>query len=233
MSKINKSLFAVIVAGGSGNRMKNVIPKQFLPLFNKPILSHTLEVFLKIEDIQIVVVLPEKDMLFWEDIVESNPKLRKGFKTGQIKNVTGGATRYKSVNNGLKAIEYNSGLVAIHDGVRPLITKEKIELSFKQAQKHKSAILAVSVKDSVRKNLRDGQTEIVERSELRLIQTPQTFNLKDIKSAYTKEELPHFTDDASVFEADGHIIHLIDGDYDNIKITTPEDLIVAEALMKK
>jgi 2-C-methyl-D-erythritol 4-phosphate cytidylyltransferase len=233
MSKMNKNLFAVIVAGGSGSRMKNVIPKQFLPLFNKPILAHTLEVFLKIPDIKIVVVLPEKDMLFWEDIVESNPKLRKAFKTGQIISVTGGATRYKSVNNGLNAIESSHGLVAIHDGVRPLISKEKIEISFKEAQKNKSAILAVLVKDSVRKIVNGEHTEIIDRTELRLIQTPQTFDLKSIKSAYSKEELPHFTDDASVFEANGQIVHLIDGDYDNVKITTPEDLIVAEALMKK
>jgi len=233
MSKTNNPLFAVIVAGGSGTRMRNAIPKQFLPLFDRPILSYSIETFLSISAINIIVVLPKKDMLFWEDIVECNPTLKSAEGHGRIKSVNGGETRFQSVQNGLNAIEDSAGIVAIHDGVRPLISKEKIELSFKEASLHKSAILCVAVKDSVRQLNINGTTQIVDRSTLRLIQTPQTFNLKDIKEAYSKGEQSHFTDDASVFESVGHQVHLIEGDYHNIKITTPEDLLVAETLMKK
>ncbi|AWV98683.1 2-C-methyl-D-erythritol 4-phosphate cytidylyltransferase [Arcticibacterium luteifluviistationis] len=230
---MSKSIFSVIVAGGSGSRMKSVIAKQFLPLFDKPILSHTIEKFLQIPDNNIIVVLPESDMFFWEDIIQSNETLLAAVNTGQIKSVVGGVTRFQSVNNGLNAIAETTGLVAIHDGVRPLISVEKIKDSFAQAQTSDSSILAVAVKDSVRVVKENGDSKIIDRSELRLIQTPQTFNLKLIKDAYALGELPHFTDDASVFEQAGHKVNLMEGEYKNIKITTPEDLAVAEALLNK
>jgi 2-C-methyl-D-erythritol 4-phosphate cytidylyltransferase len=233
MSNSNTPLFSVIVAGGSGSRMKNVIPKQFLLLHDKPILSITVETFLRIPSMRIVLVLPKKDMLFWEEIVESSALLKTAVNDGRIITAIGGATRFQSVNNGLNAIDSSIGLVAIHDGVRPLISMEKIELSFQVAKLHQSAILSVEVKDSVRVLNENGSSKIIDRNELRLIQTPQTFDLKTIKEAYTKGEQPYFTDDASVFEAAGHSVHLIEGTYENIKITTPEDLLIAEALLKK
>ncbi|WP_341227489.1 2-C-methyl-D-erythritol 4-phosphate cytidylyltransferase [uncultured Arcticibacterium sp.] len=230
---MSKSIFSVIVAGGSGSRMKSVIAKQFLPLFDKPILSHTIEKFLEIPDNRIIVVLPKSDMFFWEEIIESNELLKNAVAAGQIKSVAGGATRFQSVNNGLNAINETRGLVAIHDGVRPLISVEKIEASFKQAAEVNSSILAVAVKDSVRQLDENGESKVIDRSKLQLIQTPQTFNLKLIKEAYDLGELAHFTDDASVFEHAGHTVHLMEGEYKNIKITTPDDLSVAEALMNK
>lgn len=233
MSNLSTPLFSVIVAGGSGSRMKNVIPKQFLLIHDKSILSITVTTFLSIPSMYIVLVLPEKDMLFWEEIVESNAHLKTAVNEGRIIIAKGGATRFQSVQNGLAAIKPNEGIVAIHDGVRPIISKEKIEFSIEEAKIHKSAILAVAVKDSVRTIAPNGNSNIIDRNELRLIQTPQTFDLKSLKDAYAKGEQAHFTDDASVFEAAGHSVHLIEGMYQNIKITTPEDLLIAEALLLK
>lgn len=179
------------------------------------------------------MVLPESDMFFWEDIIQSNETLKNAVKAGQIKSVVGGASRFQSVNNGLNAITKTAGLVAIHDGVRPLISVEKIEASFKQAAEVDSSILSVAVKDSVRQVDENGESKVIDRSKLQLIQTPQTFNLKLIKEAYALGELAHFTDDATVFEHAGHTVHLMEGEYKNIKITTPDDLAVAEALLNK
>ena len=226
-----KKLFSVIVAGGSGSRMKTVIAKQFLPLRGKPILSHTIEKFLKIDGNTIIVVLPKNDLIFWDEIIQSNDTLKKALEKGRIKGVIGGATRFQSVNKGLDAIDDGEGLVAIHDGVRPLVSIEKIKEAFSQAKEKTNAVLCVASKDSIRKENKDGSNEMVDRNQIKLIQTPQTFDLPLIKAAYAKGEKSHFTDDASVFEASGHSIHLLDGEYKNIKITTPEDLLLAEAFL--
>lgn len=229
MSK-SKKRYSVIVAGGSGTRMKTVIAKQFLPLLDKPILSHTVEKFLSLPNNEVIAVLPEKDMIFWEEIITSNHTLSVAVESGKLKTVAGGETRYQSVSNGLAAISSEEGLVAIHDGVRPLVSIKKIEEAFSQAELKGSAVLSVPLKDSARRIDRD-KNEHIDRSKIVLIQTPQTFDLRLIKKAFSLGEQPFFTDDASVFEYAGHEVNLIEGDYENIKITTPEDLSVAEVLI--
>lgn len=221
--------YAIIVAGGSGSRMKSEIPKQFLPLAGKPILLHTVEVFLQITDIQLIIVLPKNDIDYWHQITQSNAIIQS-FKNSII--ITeGGATRFQSVRNGLKQI-MDDGLVAVHDGVRPLVSLEIIQKSYHVAHEHGSAVTSVWVKDSVREVDKDGKNLAIDRTRLKLIQTPQTFQVSLFKKAFEVEEQAFFTDCASVVEFSGQQINLIDGAYENIKITTPEDMIVAEAFLK-
>jgi len=213
--------YALIVAGGSGSRMKSELPKQFIEIGGKPILMHTLSKFSNCDEI--VLVLPESQIEFWRQLCK---KHNFKFKHTIIE---GGESRFQSVKNGLGKVDKNT-LVAIHDGVRPFINSEIIENSFKNAQDKGNAIVCVDSKDSLRKISTRGN-EHVDRSEYKIIQTPQTFNSSQIKEAYSQEEKSIFTDDASVLEALGESIHLIEGDYRNIKITSPEDLIIAEAYL--
>ncbi len=216
--------FALVVAGGKGTRIKTKLPKQFLELNGKPILLHTLEAFLRYSDeIQIVLVLPEDDFEIWNNIC------KKFNFNAPIILEKGGETRFQSVKNGLSKIE-GPGLVAIHDGVRPLVSEDIIGASFRLAAVHQSAVAAVRLKDSIRITDQDN-TKAMDRSRFRLIQTPQTFDIDLIKQAYQMKEDASLTDDASVAEKSGHVISLFEGSYENIKITTPEDLIVAEALL--
>lgn len=219
------SEYALIVAGGKGTRIKSKLPKQFLELRGKPILIHTLEAFYRYsETITVVLVLPEDDFAIWTDIC------KKYNFTKPVILQKGGETRFQSVKNGLEKIDGN-GLVAIHDGVRPLVSEDIIGASFRLAAVHESAVAAVRLKESIRMTDQDN-TKAMDRSRFRLIQTPQTFSIELIKQAYQLKEDPTMTDDASVVEKLGHTISLFEGSYENIKITTPEDLIVAEALMK-
>lgn len=222
-------LYAIIVAGGSGSRMKSEIPKQFLPLAGKPILLHTVEKFLQIPNIQLIIALPKNDIDYWFEITQSN-SLIQAFKDS-ITITAGGSTRFQSVRNGLDQIK-GEGLVAVHDGVRPLINLEIIQKSYQVAQEFGSAVTSVWVKDSVRDVNENGESLAVDRTKLKLVQTPQTFRLSLIKKAFEVEEQSFFTDCASVLEFSGEKITLIDGAYENIKITTPEDMIVAEAFLK-
>lgn len=218
--------YAVIVAGGSGSRMKSDIPKQFLLLRERPILMHTLERFIEADDaIQIVLVLPGNQVPYWLSLT----KKHSFYLPHRV--VQGGATRFQSVKNGLSHIPYNA-IVAIHDGVRPFCAPEIINESFEQAILHGSAIVSVPSKDSLRV-IENEKSRAVDRSAYRIVQTPQTFNSSLLKKAFETEESPLFTDDASVFEKAGHTIRLIEGDYRNIKITTPEDILLAEALHGK
>lgn len=218
--------FALIVAGGKGTRIKSRLPKQFLELHGKPILMHTLDAFFRYsEKIQIVLVLPEDDFQTWRDLCD-----RYHYQQPVILQ-KGGETRFQSVKNGLEKIE-GPGLVAIHDGVRPLVSEDIIGASFRLAAVHQSAVAAVRLKESIRMTDQDN-TKAVDRSRFRLIQTPQTFSIDLIKQAYQLKEDTTLTDDASVAERLGHTISLFEGSYLNIKITTPEDLIVAEALMNR
>lgn len=213
--------YALIVAGGSGSRMKSELPKQFIEIGGKPILMHTLSKFYNCDEI--VLVLPESQIKFWRQLCEKhNYELKH-------KIIKGGESRFQSVRNGLEKVDKNT-LVAIHDGVRPFITSEIIENSFNTAQEKGNAIVCVDSKDSLRKISAKGNAH-VDRIEYKIIQTPQTFNSSHIKEAYNQEEKSIFTDDASVLEAVGESIHLIKGDYRNIKITSPEDLIIAEAYL--
>lgn len=221
---MNISEYALIVAGGKGTRIKSKLPKQFLELNGKPILLHTLEAFYRYSDkIQIVLVLPEDDFAIWKNICE-----KYHFNKPLILQ-KGGDSRFQSVKNGLDRIE-GPGLVAIHDGVRPLVSEDIIGASFRLAAVHQSAVAAVRLKESIRMTDQDN-TKAVDRSRFRLIQTPQTFDIDLIKKAYETKEDSSLTDDASVAEKAGHIISLFEGSYENIKITTPEDLIVGEALL--
>jgi len=219
--------YALIVAGGSGSRMQSDTPKQFLPLVGMPILMHTIKQFYNYSSkIHLIVVLPEKEINQWEKLKEQHK-----FNIPHTV-ISGGATRFQSVKNGLTSITASEGLVAIHDGVRPLINVEVIANSFKTAEEEGNAIASVPLKDSIRK-IDDNENYAEDRTKFRLIQTPQTFKLSLIKKAFEAQEQPFFTDDSSVLENIGKRIILIDGSYDNIKITTPEDLIVAEALLRK
>lgn len=218
--------FAIIVAGGKGTRMQSSTPKQFMIVNGLPILMHTINAFYDYSrQIKIILVLPEDDLSTWEQLIKTYD-----FK---IKHTIalGGSSRFQSVKNGLDKIKQEEGLVAIHDGVRPLINSNTIGASFRIAAVHQSAVAAVRLKESIRKTDQDN-TKAVDRSDYRLIQTPQTFDLALIKKAYKIEETPNLTDDASVAEKAGFKISLFEGSYDNIKITTPEDITIAEALLK-
>ncbi|GAB3997812.1 2-C-methyl-D-erythritol 4-phosphate cytidylyltransferase [Spirosoma daeguense] len=211
--------FAIIVAGGSGSRMKSDIPKQFLLLNNKPILQHTLERFLEVVPaFQIRLVLPERELELWAKLCKEH-----NFHP-DIQLIHGGASRFQSVRNGLAAISAPEGLVAVHDGVRPFISPDIIRHSFATASRTGSAITCVPVKDSVRVVDAEGRSQAVDRRLYRLVQTPQTFQLSLFRKAFQVDEQPFFTDCASVVEYAGYSVTLIEGAYENIKITTPDDL---------
>jgi len=217
MNQIPK--YAIIVAGGSGLRMGTDIPKQFLELGGKPVLMHTLQKFRdSFSDIFIKLVLPIDHQAYWKELCQRH------FFTIAHDIVNGGHSRFQSVKNGLDSISMSDGLVAIHDGVRPFVHKVALEKG--------NAIVAVPMKESIR-SIHENGNSAVERSNYRLIQTPQTFQLDLIKKAFDTTESDFFTDDASVFEKAGHSIVLIEGSYENIKITTPEDLLIGEVLLKK
>lgn len=218
--------YALIVAGGKGTRIKSKLPKQFLELNGLPILMHTINAFGRYsKNINIILVLPEDDFDLWKQLCAKH-----NFKQSLILQ-KGGESRFQSVKNGLDKIESETGLVAIHDGVRPLVSEDIIGASFHLAAVHESAVAAVRLKDSIRITDQDN-TKAVDRSRFRLIQTPQTFKVSLIKQAYQQKEDVSLTDDASVAERAGHIISLFEGSYENIKITTQEDLVVAKALLE-
>lgn len=217
--------YVLIVAGGSGRRMGIEVPKQFLLLAGKPVLMHSIERFRKFDkSIRIIVVLPEDYIEFWEN-------LRKKFSFS-VKHevIPGGASRYHSVKNGLQLVEDDS-LVAIHDGVRPLISTETIVRCFAAAEKYGNAVPAINTSDSLRMITEQGNMP-VNRSFIRSIQTPQVFRSTLIRKAYQQDFQTVFTDDATLLEKTGESIHLVDGNRENIKITNPEDMIIAEALIE-
>jgi 2-C-methyl-D-erythritol 4-phosphate cytidylyltransferase len=217
--------YAIIVAGGSGSRMKSDLPKQFIEIGGLPILMHTLKRFKEADaEIELILVLPESQFEFWKELCETHQAVVKNLPHTLV---AGGKSRFQSGKNGLQAIE-NEGLVAIHDGVRPFVSSEIINESFRIAKEKGTAVASVASKDSVRVS---GQS--IDRSTVRLIQTPQTFQISLLKKAFETPELATFTDDASVAEYAGFEIQLIEGNYENIKITTPEDLLWAEVLLKK
>jgi 2-C-methyl-D-erythritol 4-phosphate cytidylyltransferase len=222
---MNYREYALIVAGGKGTRIKSDVPKQFLELNGLPVLMHTIAAFYRYsENIQVIVVIPEDDFSVWENLC-----VKHSFQKAVVLQ-KGGDTRFQSVKNGLAQIS-GEGLVAIHDGVRPLVNEDIIAASFRLAAVHKSAVASVRLKESIRITDQD-TTRSADRSRFRLIQTPQTFQVELIKKAYESKEDPSLTDDASIAERAGHLISLFEGSYENIKITTPEDLIIAEALLR-
>lgn len=217
---------AVLVAGGKGMRMGSSIPKQYLPLAGKPVLMHTLEKFFSADpSLFLILVLPKDDFEYWNSLCASHAFVLPH----QL--VPGGESRFQSVKNGLMALPFQEGLVAIHDGVRPFVSENVIQASFERAAEKGSAIPVVALKDSLRKVETSGESSFQDRAQFRLVQTPQTFQLKPLLQAFEVEELPVFTDDATVYEHQGWKISLIEGNPENIKLTTPEDLAFAEFLM--
>lgn len=219
--------YAIIVAGGSGSRMQSEIPKQFLLLAGKPVLMHTIAAFNEcILKPEILLVLNIDQHKYWEELC-----LKYSF-TIPHQVIKGGIQRFHSVKNGLKAIK-GPGTVAIHDAVRPLISAELITKSFLVAEDTGNCIIGIPPTDSVRIRLEEGKNEALNRDQLTLIQTPQTFDVSLLKKAYQSAYRNDFTDDASVAEYAGFKINLIAGERENIKITYPEDLEIAAILMKK
>lgn len=218
--------FVVIVAGGSGNRMGTEIPKQFLELCGKPVLMHTLQVFHDFDpESRLILVLPTAQQEFWSDLC-----LKHQFSLFH-EVVSGGATRFDSVKNGLSLID-ELGIVFIHDGVRPLVSNETLRRCLETAEKSGNAIPVLPVNESLRK-LDGGQNISVDRSQFFSVQTPQTFRSQQILEAFKQEFDPAFTDDASVVEKAGFSINMVEGNRENIKLTTPSDLIIAEAFLKR
>lgn len=214
----------IIVAGGRGERVKTIIPKQFVEIKGRPVLMYTLEVFHQYDsNIQIVLVLPEAHFEFWDSLC------KKHAFTLKHKCVSGGNTRYESVKNGLAEVDPNA-LVAVHDGVRPLVSLETITRCFDEASEHKAVVPVVELVDSIREISGDG-SKALNRNAYRLVQTPQVFDAELLKNAYKQEFSDLFTDDASVVEQYGVKIHLVEGNCENIKITTALDFHLAETLM--
>ena len=217
--------YAVIVAGGSGTRMGNVIPKQFLLLKGKPLLWYTIDSFLRAyEDMEIVLVLPKDHLIKGEKIAAQLNSEDK------IKLVMGGTTRFDSVKQGLKLVKDES-VIFVHDGVRCLISVPLIRRCYTQAVEKGSAIPAVAATDSVR-ILKNGAHFVKDRQQVRIVQTPQTFLSSILLPAFGQEYNESFTDEATVVESYGKEVFLTEGEYDNIKITRPVDLLVAERIIE-
>lgn len=236
--------YVIIVAGGKGLRMGSDIPKQFLPIGGKPVLMRTIERFREYaEDLQIILVLPEAQQDYWRQLCE-----QYHFEVKYLL-ANGGETRFHSVQNGLALIPDDAqGVVGVHDGVRPFPSIEVIRNCYETARSAKAVIPVIPVVETVRKIIADSPSNLnnpsipsnlksidsltVPRNEYRLVQTPQTFDIQLLKAANRQPYNDGFTDDASVVESYGHQITLVEGNRENIKITTPYDIVVAEALCK-
>lgn len=220
--------YAIIVAGGSGTRMHSTVPKQFLPLDGKPVLMHTIAAFHNCEaEPHIILALHADFHDYWKELCSEH-----NFDVPH-QLITGGDTRFHSVKNGLNLIRDDENtIIAIHDAVRPLTTREVIDESYRYAAEYGNAIAAVKSRDSVRQ-LQDSHSIALQREEIYMIQTPQTFQARQLKKAYEQHYSPKFTDDASVVEQSGMPIYLISGSYQNFKITFPEDIAIAELLLAK
>lgn len=217
--------YAIIVAGGKGLRMGSPLPKQFLPIGGLPILMRTIMRFREYSDsLNIILVLPHSQQDYWNTLCKAHSFDERCLLAD------GGETRFHSVRNGLALITDNEeGVVGIHDGVRPFPAVDVIARCYEKARTDGAAIPVTPVVETLRHI--GGYT--VPRSEYRLVQTPQTFDIQLLKRAYNQDFTETFTDDASVVETAGHSITLVEGNRENIKITTPFDLVVAEALTKQ
>ena len=214
----------IIVAGGRGERMGSAVPKQFLPLCGTPVLMHTLRAFAGYDPrMELVVVLPEAQMERWQHLCTEHRF------TLPHHVVAGGDSRFHSVRNGLAACP-SAGLIAVHDGVRPLVTRDTIGRCFDCAGRTGAAIPVVPLADSLRQ-VDEGGSHACDRARYRLVQTPQAFRAEVLHRAYAQPFSPAFTDDASVVEAAGHPVSLVEGNRENIKLTTPVDLEMARAIL--
>jgi len=219
--------YAVIVAGGTGKRMGNIIPKQFLLLKGKAIVWYTLDTFLRAyHDLQVILVLPEQHLQEGRTIAAS-------FTDGKrIEIVQGGDTRFHSVQCGLRKIRDEDAVVFVHDAVRCLVSVPLIHRCYKAAIENGSAIPAVAATDSIR-IINHTYHAVADRRNVRIIQTPQTFLGRWILPAFEQEYNEAFTDEATVVEHSGKKVFLTEGEYDNIKITRPIDMIIAEKILEE
>lgn len=223
---VNKQKYVIIVAGGSGKRMGMDLPKQFIEVAGKPILMHTLEQFHCYDhSLQLILVLPKDQHSYWKELSE-----RYNFSIKHII-ATGGKERFHSVKNGLSHCAAN-GLIAVHDGVRPLVSKKTIADCFNMAEKNLAAVPVIPANESIRQVINE-ENRAVNRKEFYMVQTPQVFDSKILHKAYEQKFSTHFTDDASVVEALGNKVHLVDGNVENIKITRPMDIRIAELLLQE
>ena len=218
--------YAIIVAGGSGQRMESPVPKQFMELNQKPVLMHTIEKFYSAaSSIHIVVVLPKTHHSVWTILCQKH----QFSIPHQI--CEGGASRFQSVRNGLELCTEDS-IIAVHDGVRPLIHPDLILNLYHEAELNSAVIPVCPILESIRK-AEGGGSKALDRSQYYSVQTPQCFSSDLLKNAYQQDEQETFTDDASVVEATGKNVQLFKGDWTNIKLTTPEDFVFAEALLNR
>ena len=219
--------YVLIVAGGKGLRMGCELPKQFLPIGGKPVLMRTIEAFYAYNpEIRIILVLPRNQQSYWNELC------RKHDFSIPHHIADGGETRFHSVLNGLSLIP-DEGIVAIHDGVRPLTAHRVIENCFHVAEEKGGAIPVLPLTDSLRQIFPDKSSKAVDRTAFVAVQTPQTFRVEEIKKAYKLPYNDTFTDDASVYEAAGYIPELVEGNRENLKITLPVDLAIAEIGLKE
>lgn len=235
--------YAIIVAGGKGLRMGGDLPKQFLPIAGKPVLMHTIERFHSYSaDLHIILVLPHEQQDFWRELCQEHqfPLPSDNPQESFYQLVDGGATRYHSSMNGLAAIPQDAdGVVGIHDGVRPFVSVEVIDRCYQTAHEEYACIPVLPVTDTLRYIDQHGSGKNVQRADYRIVQTPQVFDIQLLKQAFaqssqgTADPETAFTDDASVVEALGCQISMVEGNRENIKITTPFDLQLAEVLMRK
>jgi len=217
--------YVIIVAGGNGSRMNSPVPKQFLKLDGRPILMHTINKFTDTDPaIEIIVVIPSDQVTLWEALCQEY-----GFHKA-VKIAFSGESRFQSVKNGLEFIAEES-IVGIHDAVRPLVSEKTIIAAYKAAEMYGNAIPALPISDSIRQ-IESTRNIALDRSRYCAIQTPQCFRSDILKKAYQQDYKYTFTDDATVVEAMGEQIRLVDGNTENIKITSPKDIFVAEALLK-
>ena len=218
--------YAVIVAGGSGARMKYDIPKQFVEVDGLPVIIYTLNIFaLAIPDIEFIIVVNPKWIRMWNTICEKH-SISNSYVT-----IEGGPKRFHSVKNGLSKITDANSLVAIHDAVRPLVSEKVIQICFKEAEIFGNAVPVIPIHDSVRKKT-GNFNEAIDRNNLWIVQTPQCFQTSLIKKAYLQNYDEKFTDDALVLENNGTQIRLVAGNFENIKITKPSDILIVEAFLK-
>lgn len=234
--------YAIIVAGGKGLRMGSELPKQFIPIEGRPALMRTLDTFYECDNsIQIILVLPCDHQPYWHELCNE-------YKfTVPHRIADGGATRFHSVLNGLSAINDSEALVAVHDGVRPFVAHEVIERCYQDAEEFGAVVPVIPVVETIRELVKEQHKSVeedsypttsigsmtVDRDAYRLVQTPQTFRASLLRRAYEQPYSNTFTDDASVVESLGEAVHLVEGNRENIKLTTPFDLIVAQALVRQ
>ena len=219
--------FVILVAGGKGLRFGGEVPKQFLPVKGRPVLMRTIDVFKKaFPEIHIVLVLSPSQQEYWKQLCKEY-----SFDV-PLQIADGGETRFHSVKNGLSQIPDTHAIVGVHDGVRPLVSEDTIFRCYETAEKEGTAVPVVPVVETVRKLEEDGKSKTVDRNLYRLVQTPQTFQVEILKKAYGQPYESFFTDDASVVEKMNVPVVLVEGNRENIKITTPSDLLFAENLCK-